>query len=113
MQRYFLKSPFRSYKFLVSTAVLIVFLIWAFHIQNSMEARKSCVSGAVLEVALFPPLAWVYALLLHWEIRGMARLNIELPQNSRLSQLHEILVPMTILLSSLIIVGMKLTCSRV
>jgi hypothetical protein len=109
-QHYFRQSPFRSLSFVATTVIVALFLAWAFHVESSLEVRGSCASGAVFGLALLPPLAWVYALVLHWEIRNLIESNIELPPNSRLDQLHQTLVLMTILVSVLIIEGIKLTC---
>jgi hypothetical protein len=75
-----------------------------------MDAKHQCASSAVLEIALLPLLAWVYALLLHWEIRSLAKTGVDLPPNSRLRQLHQSLVLAVLLLSFMMIEGLRLTC---
>lgn len=90
--------------------LVALFELWAFWIQAPMQARGDCASSAVLEIALLPMLAWFYALLLHWEIRNIAKTGVSLPPNSRLHQLHQSLVLVVLVLSFFMIEGLRLTC---
>jgi hypothetical protein len=99
LKKYFNESLRVSVVFVTTTILLVAFLVWAFRVERSMEILRSCGSGTVLELSVAPILAWVYALILHAEIRNITKADGNLPSNSRLVQLHQSLVLMAILFS--------------
>jgi hypothetical protein len=113
VDRYFLLSPFRSASFVVTTPVVVIFEFWAFWIQSGMDARGSYAAvTAVQEIAVLPALAWVYALLLHWEIRNLAKTGMELPPKSRLRELQQALPLMVLLVSFMMVEGLRVAYPR-
>jgi hypothetical protein len=110
LDQYFVGSPFRSVSFVVTSLCVGVFEIWAFRLQGRMDVTHQCASTAVLGIALLPALAWVYALLLRWEIQNLGRMGVDLPPNSRLRQLHQTLVPAVVALSFWLIYSLAVLC---
>jgi hypothetical protein len=110
MREYFVRSPFRSFTFSASAALVLVFAVWGIMETRAMPPERPCASNAILTLALLPVMALIYAVFLHREIRAIVESCNEIPPYSHLHVLHRAFVGAVLLACFIVVLALTVNC---
>ncbi|MGO9642914.1 MAG: hypothetical protein ACLP1Y_16595 [Candidatus Acidiferrales bacterium] len=87
-EKYFLRSPFRSGQFLLSTVVVALVAAWGTYLMVKIDLYYPPLSSLIFTLAFCPVGLWVHSLFTHWEIHSLLEESGRLPVYSRLHLFH-------------------------
>lgn len=92
--------------------ILGIFVFWGLRALRATERTDPCANSAIFGLVLLPVAGWIYALLLHWEVRNLVEAGQVIPAYSRLQRLHQVLVIGVVALASVAIGALTSNCAR-
>jgi len=113
MRSYFSRSPFRSVTFIACTLIVGLFVAWALRLSTTLRSNDSCASNAIEALVALVVGVWIQSLFLHRELRNLLDSTSEVSVQSRLPQLHWGLVLGIVIMASIVIEALTVTCPKI